>query len=435
MLRCAASFVIAAYFYVRLMPQDFFASGRVAQSHPFGAVPGLRALPANFLRNHPIFEFFTGSSQMASIRKYQGTIFRLSLVFLLWLSAACSHQFPKITVQELPSYEVLFQQTKGWTGGDGIFSVKLDSNRVLWLFGDTFIGEVKGGRHVNARLVNNTLAIQTGLDPEKGNVKFYYKQTAEGKPAAFVHPSDGIGWFWPYQGLRTQDGLFLFLVQVDFSEGPPGFNFKPIASWLIHVSNPDDPPEQWKLNPKKIPWSRENRLIGSAVMVEKDDCFIYGTNEKSISGFSEKELFLARVPVNQLNEFNQWRFLSRGAWVSDAEQADPFLKNMANEFSVSYHPALNRYILLYTQDTYSEYIVFRLANNPWGPWSEPIRVYRCPEATWDPRIFCYAAKGHPELSWSPEELIVTYTTNSTDFDLIESDTRFYHPRFLKIRFQ
>jgi hypothetical protein len=34
MLRCAASFVIAAYFYVRLIPHD------------------LRALPANFLQNH-----------------------------------------------------------------------------------------------------------------------------------------------------------------------------------------------------------------------------------------------------------------------------------------------------------------------------------------------------------------------------------------------
>jgi len=37
MLRCAASFVIAAYFYVHLIPHD------------------LRALPANFLRNHHTF--------------------------------------------------------------------------------------------------------------------------------------------------------------------------------------------------------------------------------------------------------------------------------------------------------------------------------------------------------------------------------------------
>jgi hypothetical protein len=39
MLRLAASLVIAAYFYVRLIPQD------------------LRALPANVLQNHRNFDF------------------------------------------------------------------------------------------------------------------------------------------------------------------------------------------------------------------------------------------------------------------------------------------------------------------------------------------------------------------------------------------
>jgi hypothetical protein len=50
MLRCAASFVIAAYFYVRLIPQDW------------------RALPANFFRNHRIFELFTSSSMMNALQ-------------------------------------------------------------------------------------------------------------------------------------------------------------------------------------------------------------------------------------------------------------------------------------------------------------------------------------------------------------------------------
>jgi len=57
MLRCTASFVIAAYFYVRRIPQDFFASSEDAQSQPFGPGPGLRALPANFLQNHHNFDF------------------------------------------------------------------------------------------------------------------------------------------------------------------------------------------------------------------------------------------------------------------------------------------------------------------------------------------------------------------------------------------
>jgi hypothetical protein len=378
---------------------------------------------------------YLNPSWLTAIKKYQALVFRFFLVLSLGLSSACSQPFPQITVKELPAYEAQFQRTEGWTGGDGIFSVRLDSARILWLFGDTFIGEVKGGRHINPLLVNNTLAVQNGLEPGKASIKFFYRSAPDGKPEAFMQPADGVGWFWPYHGLRTPEGLFLFQVQVDRSEGPPGFDFKPVATWLIHVSNPDDPPDQWKMNSHKIPWSREDRLFGSSVLVVGDEVLIYGTEENAGSGFSEKKMFLAKAPVSRLKDFGRWRFFSRGEWVPNPEGAEALLGNMANEFSVSFHQALNRYVLVYTQDSLSEYIVLRLAREPWGPWSEPIRVYRCPEATWDRRVFCYAAKGHPELSQSSEELIVTYTTNSSDFDLIESDTRFYHPRFLRILFQ
>jgi hypothetical protein len=47
MLCCAASFVTAAYYYVRLIPQD------------------LRALPADVLRTLLDFELFTSSSKPA----------------------------------------------------------------------------------------------------------------------------------------------------------------------------------------------------------------------------------------------------------------------------------------------------------------------------------------------------------------------------------
>ena len=134
-------------------------------------------------------------------------------------------------------------------------------------------------------------------------------------------------------------------------------------------------------------------------------------------------------------DFDQWRFYANGEWVTEAERAGGLGANVANEFSVSFQPAINQYLMLYTQDSLSKYMVFRLAPEPQGPWGEPVRFYRCPEAERDPRIFCYAAKGHPEISLSPEELIVTYTTNSTDWALIESDAGLYRPRFLKLRFQ
>jgi len=120
--------------------------------------------------------------------------------------------------------------------------------------------------------------------------------------------------------------------------------------------------------------------------------------------------------------------------VADVEQAGPICEDVAGEFSVSYQPAVGRYVLVYTEGGLSENIALRFSPRPQGPWGPAARVYRCPEAGWDAKIFCYAGKGHPEISSGPQDLIVTYVANSTDFALLESNARLYRPRFIKITF-
>jgi hypothetical protein len=244
-----------------------------------------------------------------------------------------------------------------------------------------------------------------------------------------------VGWFWPYHGVRTPQGLFLFLVQIERTADPLAFGFKLTATWLGRVANPDDPPGDWVVSQSRLPWGSERRLFGSSVLRLGEECYVYGTADAAAAGgLVRKDVILARAPASALADFARWRFWSSSGWVEDVERSDPVCRGVANEFSVSYQPALGRYIMLYTQESLSEYIVFRLAPEPAGPWGEPVRIYRCPEAEWDSRIFCYAAKGHPELASSPDELVVTYITNSTDFGLIESDARLYRPRFLRVNF-
>jgi hypothetical protein len=360
-----------------------------------------------------------------------------TLLFLgiLLQFAACGHHLPRVQVDSLPEYEALFQRSEGWTGGDGVFSVGLGSDRLIWLFGDTFIGEVKEGRHIQADLVNNTLALQTGKDPRPAAVDFYYRHAPDKKPEAFFLPPDGKGWFWPYHGVRTQEGLFLFLMQVERTPGPVGFDFRTLSSWLAVIENPDDLPGRWKIKMKIIPFSNPTRILGSAVLIYQDEVLIFGVMDKAAEGWVRKQMILVKAPLTSLGDFSSWRFFSQGKWITDIEQAEPVCDHAANEFSVSYQPVLKKFVLLYTRDSLSEHLVYRLADHPTGPWSDPVSFYRCPEVHWDPRIFCYAGKGHPELSLAPDELIVTYTTNSSDFNLIENDTRFYRPRFLRLRFR
>src|SRR5579863_10359902 len=87
---------------------------------------------------------------------------------------------------------------------------------------------------------------------------------------------------------------------------------------------------------------------------------------------------------------------------------------------------------VFTRGGLSPEIVVRQAPRPEGPWGPPAVVHRCPEADWNPKYFCYAAKAHPELASGDRELIVSYAVNSTDFGQAIRDLRIYRPRFVRV---
>ena len=99
---------------------------------------------------------------------------------------------------------------------------------------------------------------------------------------------------------------------------------------------------------------------------------------------------------------------------------------------MSYLPKFGQYVAVYSELALSPRILARTSSSPWGPWSKPTPIYTCPEAGWDKRIFCYAAKAHPVLA-SENELVISYVANSTDFWHVARDARLYWPRFVRVQ--
>ena len=307
----------------------------------------------------------------------------------------------------------------------------------MWLFGDTWLGDVHNNAHVNATIVNNTIAIQQGRLGHGAAVTFYAGRTPGGHEAAFIRPVDGRGWLWIYHGAIIQEHLYLFMVQIERTAEPPGAGFRIIRTWLGQVDNFEDLPPNWKISQQRIPWgsySAAATLFGSWVLKQDQWIYIYGTTEDVIEGFHYKYMILARAPASALAEFDQWQFYNNGKWATDFRNAERLFAGVANEYSVSYLSARDKFIVVYTDSQRADRIIARFAPNPWGPWGDPFSLYRCPEARWDESIICYAAKGHPDISESPDELIVSYIANSTDFETMVSDARLYRPRFIRVRF-
>lgn len=361
---------------------------------------------------------------------------RLSFVFILLFFAPAFAQSPKIQTEVLPQFEMPFAQTSGWTGADGDYSVALSDDLILWLYSDTWIGKVRQNRHVNSTIVNNSVALQYGENLSTAKIKFYWGAKQNGKPTALIKPTDGRGRFWIYDGVLTQKGLYLFLMQI---ENSPNNNFQHTATWLGHIANPFDKPSKWRITQQKIPFgsfsSQGDTLFGSAILKDKKFIYIYGTTEDvEKDGFHRKYMILARVSESDFADFDKWRFYTNGQWQKDFMKASRLSGDLANEYSVSFQPFLNKYVLIYTENGISKNIVMRTASTPFGEWSSPQTIFQCPEADWDKRIFCYAAKGHSVLSAKPDELIITYIANSSDFFQMASDARLYRPRFLKLKF-
>jgi len=334
----------------------------------------------------------------------------------------------------LPQYDHLFQRTNDWTGADGDFAVTLTNGLTLWLFSDTFVGGVQDGHRTHTTMVHNSAAWQHGLDPASATVEFFHGQTAEGQPASLITPADGHGWFWLFDAVLAHGRLYLFLQHIESTDDHSAFGFRQTGVTLGEVANPLDPPPQWHVRQQRLPFAKfgggETRDFGSAVLTAHGFVYVYGNHEHQGGG---KRMILARVPDTSLMDFPGWQFRTRDGWTNEVSDLADLCPGLASEYSVSWLPAWQRYVLICTKGGMSAQIIARTAPEPWGPWSAARVVYRCPETSWGEKVFCYAAKAHPMLATQPDELIITYAANSYNLAQVINDTRLYWPRFVRVR--
>lgn len=355
----------------------------------------------------------------------------LTLLLTTWLVSSVVDAPQVLSARPRPDLDQLFQRTSGWTGGDGVFSVALTPQKTLYLFSDTWVGKIENNKHTDSTIVNNTVGIQTG-----NQVEFFIRRDASGKPQALITPSDGRGWYWLFAGAMVKDKLLLCLSQIEKTDDKSVFGFRPIGLKLGIVDNPLDDPLKWRITQRPVPHAlftpKRERTFGAAILPTSEHLYFFGTDETPLPIGRKRHLIVARAKLATAHDPATWEFFGQGTWHSDVEKCEPIADEMASEASVIHLPHRNQYLLVYTKGGLSNEIRGRLAPNPWGPWSAPTTLFKCPETTWDKRNFCYAAKAHATLN-QENTIIISYVTNSFDFAHMASDTRLYWPRFVEVK--
>ena len=267
-------------------------------------------------------------------------------------------------------------------------------------------------------------------------IEFFHGTDAQGQPAALFIPDDPQHWFWLLGGACVEGKVHQFLWEFKKSQDPGVFGFVNVGVSLAVIENPLDLPTQWKVTRRPLPWTeitKERRvLFGSAVLLHGDYVYVYGVRETPQEYLSPRQMLLARVPVASVSDPSRWEFRTTDGWSKDFHEAAPIASGLSSEYSVSHLPALDQFISISHGDLLSPKINARFADQPWGPWSEPVEVWTCPEPAAKKGYFAYAGKAHPALS-TGDELLVTYAVNSFQFGDLFSDASLYWPRFVRVK--
>jgi hypothetical protein len=363
---------------------------------------------------------------------------RAHLFILLWiwfgvgwtLAGADPALFEGLEVQSWPQADRLFRQDPRWLGGDGASSVDLGGGRVLWLFGDSFVAPPQGGSRRQATIVRNSVAIQRGYDPSKASLKFAWREQG-GKPGSFFPEPEKDVFYWPGGGIRLDNSLLIFLMKVRPANNELQFE---TCGWdAVLISNPDEDPGQWQLQPVPCEPNELGVLVGSGTVVRQGD-YLYALGAREPG----HDVYAVRWPVTQamggdLREGCWWTRTGDdgpGEWSPQSQKSTPLYPQGATEFTVHRDARFDRWIAIETEGFGAADMAMRSAAELTGPWTALEKFYRLPESS-DQRLMIYAGKCHPELAGA--DWVLTYVANSFRFEHLLETAEIYYPRFLRAR--
>ena len=390
-------------------------------------------------------------------------------LIILFIISSCNQQSVKsdkidsieslkpltFTSEPAPEWTALMERTTGWFAADGIFTIPLDGienqnvkdKKTLFIFSDTYIGEVENNVPKPGNvMVNNTIAWMTGIEPDKSAISFEYNTNENGDPTSYFVPDNRNSkegeYFWLGDGFinhEMDNSLYIFAYHVH-KTGPNVFDFSQTNIALLKVKNPTSEGiknyEQIATDLNYIHPEHGIVYFGSGVFVNTEkanapnpDGFIY------IYGIAEgkKSLIAARVLPKDFENVNKWTFWNDSTWVEGKENIATITDGLSNELSVT-PTGDGRYLLTFTVLGISEKVGIKVGNSPVGPFGETHEVFTCPEHK-EKGLLPYNAKAHYHLS-KPGELLISYNTITFNFwEDIQKDATIYHPRFVKVYYK
>lgn len=311
--------------------------------------------------------------------------------------------------------------TRGWTGGDSARAVVLPGDRILWVFGDSFVTGIDSS---NKRIINNilvdtvfsnTIAIQDiSQAPDPTKIHFYARNTdgsiaditsgVVGSRKAFfgtnelgIPPSaPGVHLLWPHAatGINLHEPNPYFIMATKEVHGcDPSTDPDPrclplcLAPAILDgscsggmvadrhiftkVSGIEGPPETWTIESIVTPNEGEYTW-GMSVVPYWDRLFIYGMQERRENGFMVDVVVAFAFPEDIMDP-TKWYVLGNNGWVQGLGNTTPQVvaRNVGQVFSINKvtRNGISSFLLVHDNFIWDHYIYIRPSPYP-SLWSD-----------------------------------------------------------------
>lgn len=275
--------------------------------------------------------------------------------------------------------EAFDHRSGGWAGADGAIPITLPGHRVLWLFGDTFVGSIDDSNALEPgwAFPRNTVQVQSGrcFTPVMGGTA--------AAPASFL-PEDGETWFWPTGGYvdRRASPPVVRIVAAQVGPFSGGFGFAVVGTHIFTLSLPDLDVLGHTAAPYD-PTITNMPAFGQQVRKVGNTVYLYGsaggfeTDGLDPDGPFGPGLFVARADADRITDDN-WQYWTGRGWSKDVTKAAPMSVDGVSDPATLWQQDVVRwgrgYLLtarILPDGLFSTQLFGWTAASPTGPW-EPI---------------------------------------------------------------
>jgi hypothetical protein len=306
-----------------------------------------------------------------------------------------------------------------WKQSDVGASAVLSDGRVLWVWGDTV-----RQRGTTPRLTDNSILVSSGT---------CVSQLLTDDTAQVLPRDPGELSTWPLSVLRMDprpgdpadvtDVVVVFASRVQPAEGQFAFLERGTTVGVYTVGGdgvprlvearyltPDDP------DLGAIHW-------GAGSTVDGDWAYLYGTRDTSEPMVYGRELFVSRLPIDQIVDGEALEYWDGATWQPDPDRAAPIMgavEGPAQRLSVD---VVDGQWMLFSKlgGDLANVAAVWTSDSPTGPFTAekvldaPFEIPDDTTADVEDKIISYMPLAHPEIPTDPGTMIVSVSRNLTNF--------------------